>query len=45
MFNLLFLNFLASDCQNLPFLLPYGFSKVQKATKKVQEVADEVKVL
>ena len=27
---------------NQPFLLPPGFSKVQKATKEVQEVADEV---
>jgi len=34
-----------SGCRNLPFLLPPGFSKVQKATKKVQEVADEVKYI
>ena len=45
MFSLLFLNFLASGCRNLPFLLPPGFSKVQNATQKVQEVAEEVKVL
>ena len=45
MFSLLFLNFLASECRNLPFLLPPGYGKIQKATKKVQEVAEEVKVL
>ena len=42
---IIFSNFLAPGCRNLPFLLPPGFSKVQKATKEVQEVADEVKAL